>query len=185
VVLRLEAEIAHPDGPLAVRLAPGEVEVVAGERATVLIGGLLGHAPGDVLVDGRRMGRRGVAGRARRGLVLVGDAPVAPGVPIVDHLAAVTSTATARHLLEEAPLLAGRGDEPAGILSGGERRVLAWLRALALEPVAVVLDRAGRGLDDGTLAWATGVVRRWRYEGVAIVLRPGRDEELRWVDAEA
>ena len=44
-----------------------------------------------------------------------------------------------------------------------------------------MLDRAGTGLDHDALAWATGVVERWRAQGVGILVRVGRDEERRWL----
>lgn len=133
-----------------------------------------------VVVDGRPVRAARMAARVRRGLVVVGAAPVAADVSIHDHLAALVGSGHAEDLLAGAPLLAGRGADPAGVLSGGERRLLAWLRAVALRPAGVVLDRAGRGLDTETLQWATGRVAAWRRDGVAVVVHAGRVEEGRW-----
>jgi hypothetical protein len=44
-----------------------------------------------------------------------------------------------------------------------------------------VLDRAGTGLDAVSLRWAHQVVDRWVDAGVAVLLRPGRPEEERWL----
>ena len=123
---------------------------------------------------------RSLAGRVRRGLGFVARDDIAPDVSIRDQLAAIAGFGRADHLLTDAPLLAGRGDDPAGLLSGGERRMLAWLRCLAHDPGAVVLDNAGRGLDADALAWADAQVDRWRDAGVALVVRAGRPEERRW-----
>jgi hypothetical protein len=43
-----------------------------------------------------------------------------------------------------------------------------------------VLDAAGTGLDVDTLTWCQRVVEGWRAEGVAVVVRAGRDEERAW-----
>ncbi|MBW3619262.1 MAG: hypothetical protein KY461_03395 [Actinobacteria bacterium] len=135
-----------------------------------------------IRLDGRRIDRRGTAGRVRAGLALVTDAVVAPDVAVLDHLAAGTGRRRAARLLASSPLLRGRGADAAGVLSGGERRVLAVLRAVATDPRAVVLDAAGEGLDPAGLAWVAAEVARWRAGGVAVLLRPGRPEERAWLE---
>jgi branched-chain amino acid transport system ATP-binding protein len=134
-----------------------------------------------IRVAGRRVDRQATAGRVRHGLALVTGAPVAGDVSVRDHLAAVTPRARADAIVDEAPLLAGRGGDPAGVLSGGERRVLALLRAAAVAPRVVVLDAAGAGLDAATLAWAGELVAGWRHAGAVVLVRVGRPEERRWL----
>lgn len=174
--------VHEPSGDLVLQVGRGEVHLL--EHRPALLEALLGHGPRgwQVRVDGRRVPSGHVAARVRRGLAVVGPAPVAADVSVHDHLAAVVGSRRAGSLLASAPLLAGRGDDPAGVLSGGERRTLAWLRTVAVRPAAVVLDRAGRGLDADTLRWADAQVAAWRREGVAVVVRPGRTEERRWAD---
>lgn len=133
-----------------------------------------------LVVDGRSLVRRSPAARVRAGLLVVGDPPLASAVSVRDHLAAATTTQMADGLLAAVPRLAGRGGDPAGVLSGGERRLLGWARALLLAPRVIVLDRAGTGLDADALAWATAQVDRWRGDGVTVLVRVGRDEEQRW-----
>lgn len=177
--------VHHPDLPRPVTVAAGEARLLDEAEAPVVVAALRGLTVRGVTVavDGRRLRTRGLAGRVRRGVAIVSGAPVAADVSVRDHLAAIVGSAAARDLLADAPLLAGRGDDPAGVLSGGERRVLAWLRARAVSPRAVLLDRAGEGLDAATLAWAGEVVTAWRADGVAVVVRAGRAEERAWADA--
>lgn len=111
----------------------------------------------------------------------IGDVRVAPEVSVTDHLAARTARREAAAAIDAVPRLADRRHVAAGVLSGGERRLLAWARAVMLHPRVVVLDRAGTGLDPDALAWATEQLRAWRASGVAVVIRPGRVEERRWV----
>ncbi|HEV2786195.1 MAG TPA: hypothetical protein VGV67_07410, partial [Solirubrobacteraceae bacterium] len=168
------------DGAHAVRVEPGEVRLLAASDADLaaLISGTV--RGGRVTLGARRIDRLGTAARVRRGLGVVTDAAVADDVTVVDHLAAIAGRRAATAALASAPLLRGRGSDAAGVLSGGERRVLAWLRCIVARPNAVVLDAAGTGMDAATLDWAGRVVAAWAQAGVAVVIRPGRDEERRW-----
>lgn len=174
-------QVAHPDLAELLRVGPGAVRHLDDAHARPVVDALLGRERRAVVhVDGRRLRTRSVGARVRRGLGVVSGAPVAGDVTVRDHLAAVVGRREADELLRDAPLLAERGDDPAGVLSGGERRVLAWLRARATSPRVVLLDRAGEGLDADTLAWAGAVVRTWARADVAVVVRAGRAEERAW-----
>lgn len=178
----LDAELELATGPVRLRLSPGGAIVLDGPDAAAVVAALSGveSGPHRIRVGGRDVTRRGPAGRARAGLVVVGADPVAGDVSVRDHLAAIAGMRPADALLAGAPLLAGRGDEPAGVLSGGERRVLGFLRASAMDPLVVVCDRAGAGLDDEVFAWAGVLVERWRATGVGALVRPSRPEERAW-----
>jgi ABC-type branched-subunit amino acid transport system ATPase component len=180
--VRLQARLDLPDGPLDVEVAPGDTQQLPDDPAVVAA--LLGHdrrRGHRVRLGGRRLDRRPVSARVRAGLVAVGQAPVAPEVSVRDHLAAVGSRSAADALLAATPVLAPLGARPAGMLSGGERRLLAWTLARALRPAVVVLDRAATGLDAAALAWADGVVADWRAHDVGVLVRVGRPEERRWL----
>lgn len=177
---RLCADLALPRGRL--RVGAGEARRLPDDPRHVAA--LLGDDRDRrhrLTLDGRRLDRRAPAARVRAGLVAVGAAPVAPEVTVVDHVAATVSRGHARALLADVPRLAGLGDLPAGLLSGGERRLLAWAQALARPAAVVLLDRAGTGLDPRALDWASGVVAQWRDAGVGVVARVGRREELAWL----
>jgi ABC-type branched-subunit amino acid transport system ATPase component len=181
--LRLPAPRTPEDaGALDLQLAPGEAATLPdGDGPVAWLAGSGGSRRGEVLeVDGRDLRRRSTAARVRAGVVVVGDPPLAPAVSVRDHLAAVTSPSAATALLAQVPHLAARGTDPAGVLSGGERRLLGWARALLLTPRVVVLDRAATGLDTGSVTWATAQVDRWRGDGVCVLVRAGRAEERPW-----
>jgi branched-chain amino acid transport system permease protein len=176
---RLRLHLDAPDLDLDLSLAAGEVvELPDDDRA---VAALTGTGRGELTLDGRSLRRRGPAGRVRAGLAVVAGVEVAPDVSVVDHLGAVVRLDEARRSLARVPGLAARADHPAGVLSGGERRLLAWLVAVVRDPRVVVLDRAGTGLDPAALDWATGQVGRWRAAGVVVLVRPGRAEERRWL----
>ena len=181
---RLQAHLELPDGQLDVEVAPGAArELPDDPRAVAALMGGDRHRGHRVLLEGRRLDRRTVATRVRAGLVVVGEAPVAPEVSVRDHLAAAGSRSAADDLLAATPVLSTLGARPAGLLSGGERRLLAWTLARALRPLVVVLDRAATGLDPDALAWAGEVVTAWRADGVGVLVRVGRPEERTWLSA--
>jgi branched-chain amino acid transport system ATP-binding protein len=167
-------------------LAPGGIALLPDDdRAVSALVGSRPRPPGQVALDGRRLDRRSPARRVRAGLATVSGVEVAGDLSVLDHLAAVTTRGAARQRLAGVPTLADRAADPAGVLSGGEQRLLGWLVAAATEPRVVVLDRAGTGLDAAALAWAHRTVDDWLDAGVAVVVRPGRAEEHRWVSHRA
>lgn len=179
----LSARLVLPEGVVEMEVERGGARPVTPAAVAALLGedGRDGHR---ITLAGRRLDGLDPAARVRAGLVAVrGDAPVAPEVSVRDHLGAVAPLRRVAPVLDGAPLLAGRGGLPAGVLSGGERRVLAWLRARLLAPVALVLDGAATGADEGTLAWMAHEVVTHRREGVAVLVRAGRPEERAWVAA--
>lgn len=177
--LRARLHLAGRDAPFDVEVRPGDAALVE-ERDVVAALVRRRDARDRIHLGDDRLDRRSPAGRVRAGLASVLEATVAADVPVRDHLAVVVGRRRADALLGESPLLADRGDDPAGVLSGGERRVLAWLRVRAVDPRAVVLDGAGAGLDDEALAWAGRQVQQWRDDGVPLVVRPARAEERQW-----
>lgn len=179
---RLRARLDLPADHLDLEVPAGAAVELPDDPAPVAaLVGRDGHRGHRIRLDGRRLDRRSVAARVRAGLVVVGEAPIAPRVVVRDHLAAVVSPASADRLLAATPVLAPLGARPAGLLSGGERRLLAWTLARALRPAVVVLDRAATGLDPTALAWADGLVADWRARDVGVLVRVGRPEERGWL----
>lgn len=69
-------------------------------------------------------------------------------------------------------------------LSGGERRLIAVMRAHAADPSILILDEPMAGMDDVRRHWLFSMIRRWQSEG-RIVLISVQDEDantLPWAD---
>ena len=74
-------------------------------------------------------------------------------------------------IFDRYPALAKRRNEPARVLSGGERRVLELSRALVMRPKLLLVDEPSIGLEPKTIELIFDVLRELRdREGLAIVM---------------
>ncbi|HYV16751.1 MAG TPA: ABC transporter ATP-binding protein [Conexibacter sp.] len=150
---------------VSLTVAAGELVALYGPsgsgKSTVLFlaAGIAQPDSGAVLFQGRdlgRLSRRDAARHRRSALGFVFQSPrLVPGLTAVDNaalklMAEGASRNTARRRV--APLLdllglAGRTDQPAALLSHGERQRVALARALANEPRLVLADEPTGSLD--------------------------------------
>ena len=68
------------------------------------------------------------------------------------------------------PLVKDRGQEKAGNLSGGQRRMVEIGRALMLDPTIVLMDEPSLGLDPKSVATVAAVIRGMAADGRSVLL---------------
>ncbi|GAA3713890.1 ABC transporter ATP-binding protein [Nonomuraea antimicrobica] len=171
---------------LDLEVAPGAVTCIVGPngagKSTVLrtISGQLAPRLGEI-----RFGDRDVAGRhpaelIKAGIVQVPQSnglfpamTVAENVLLGGYLRRREKDYLRRRfaqLAERFPIIGERGGEPAGNLSGGQRRTVEFARALMLEPRMVLLDEPSLGLDPRSLGLVEQAVDGMRESGVTVLL---------------
>ena len=140
--------------------------------------GLVRARAGRVLLNGEDLTNARPHQIVRRGIGYVPQRDnVFPRLTVEENLQVgleAESRATAKERREQMfamfPSLARRRREPAGILSGGERQMLAIARALIRRPVLMLLDEPSAGVDPKTLATFWERIEDVQALGVTTVL---------------
>jgi branched-chain amino acid transport system ATP-binding protein len=171
-----------------VALGSGEVVALLGAngagKSTLmkLVAGLLPVASGQLTYAGEGIGARRPEWRVRNGIALVPEgrllfAPMSvdENLELGSYLLGGGARSEARRerrarVLELFPVLAERGSQPAGTLSGGEQQMLAIGRALMSGPRVLLLDEPSLGLAPKVIAEIFSVLDALRSEGVSIIL---------------
>jgi branched-chain amino acid transport system ATP-binding protein len=103
---------------------------------------------------------------------------VFPSLSVADNLKSVSSRVpraeyeqNLAYALDLFPVLSQRMRQPAGLLSGGERQMLAFVRAITLRPKLLLIDELSFGLAEALLPVLAEAVRRVNAEsGTSVVV---------------
>jgi ABC-type branched-subunit amino acid transport system ATPase component len=127
---------------------------------------------GRVVFDGIDRTQAAPHQRARAGLVLAPEARgIFPGLSVDDNLAVRLRTPEARDAARARfPILAERGEQPAGLLSGGEQQQLAMAVALADPPTVFLADEPSLGLAPMAVRTVLDALAELRDRGCSLVL---------------
>jgi branched-chain amino acid transport system ATP-binding protein len=168
------------------RVAEGSINCIVGPngagKSTVLktISGLLAPRLGSIVVGGVDLTRQTPAAILRAGVAqvpqrhgLFARLTVRQNVLMGAYVIRRRRKHLERRYEELArlfPLLADRHDEPAGSLSGGQRRMVEFARAMMLEPKVVLLDEPTLGLDPKSLAVIRDSVLTMNRAGTTVLM---------------
>jgi branched-chain amino acid transport system ATP-binding protein len=171
---------------ISLELPEGSVEAVLGRngvgKTTLLhtISGILPTRSGSILLDGEEIRSKPAHKRSAAGISLVQEGKqifrertVIENV-ILGTYACSLERAERRELcasiLAKFPALAGREQERAGALSGGQQQMLAIAQAIAAAPRVLLLDEPSAGLSPAIVTEVFEHIVGLRAEGMTILL---------------
>jgi erythritol transport system ATP-binding protein len=154
------------------------------------------HATGRILIDGRLVRERDIAGRIGRGLAIVPEDRQREGLVAMLSVAAnltlasLAKFASGFHIRESAERAAvGRAvrdlsikvadpAQEASSLSGGNQQKVVIGKALMTRPKVLLMDEPSRGIDVGAKAEVFRTMRRLAAEGLAILFATSDLDEV-------
>jgi len=149
--------------------------------------GEIGLSRGTLTFDGRDIGRRPTEERVRLGIGYVPqEHSVFARLSVRDNLAvgalANANAAAIDRVLAIFPKLGQRLDQPAGTLSGGERKMLAIGRAMLGDPKLLLLDEPTEGVWIGVIEEITERLVELAREIAIVIVEQHLDLALRVAD---
>jgi branched-chain amino acid transport system ATP-binding protein len=168
-------------GPLTARARTiGTAGLAAPFSSALAISGLLAPGRGRIVIGGTDLTRQPPAAILRAGVVqvpqghgLFAGLSVRQNVLMGGYLIRRQRERLERRydaLAELFPPLAERPTVPAGQLSGGQRRMVEFARAMMLEPAVVLLDEPTLGLDPNSLTVIRASVEAMKRAGTTILM---------------
>ncbi len=160
-------------------VAAGEACCVLGRNGvgkTTLMRLLTGHLPlqsGTVDFAGRSLDGLAPDRRHRLGLVYCPqERPVFDNLSVRDNLGLMEPFDAHRHapLLAAFPILEARMDQSAGTLSGGERKILSFVRGVAETGQLLLLDEPSEGVQQENVERMAGFLREAKAAGRALLV---------------
>lgn len=178
----------RPDLPIlhgvTVSVNAGEIVTIIGPngagKSTLIkaVAGLVGVSSGSITLNGEDINQTATHQRAASGVgyvpqnsnifttLSIHENLVMGGIPLSRSQAAQRINAMYRQY----PFLRERQREKAGVLSGGQRQILAVARALLTEPQLMLLDEPTAGLSPKAAQELFAVVRDLASTGVAVLM---------------
>jgi branched-chain amino acid transport system ATP-binding protein len=161
-------------------VGPGEVLFVLGRNGvgkTTLMKALMGFLPcreGAVRLEGREITALAPPERRRAGITYCPqEGAVFDALSVGDNLflmAPPEAPARLERLAERFPLLRRRREQRAGTLSGGEKKILSFVRGAIEDHALVLLDEPTEGVQAENIERMEAVIREQTAAGTAFVI---------------
>jgi len=161
---------------LSLDLAPGQVLGVIGRNGTGkttlarLIGGELGAASGRIILEGRDITRLPPWERAKAGVAVMPQTDMVFDALTVAENLALLGAVQLGPLGARFPRITGRLRQQAGSMSGGERKILGFVRAMLSPAKLVVLDEPSEGVQAENILHMQTTIAEARARGQACIL---------------
>lgn len=169
---------------VSIEVRQGETVLLVGSNGagkSSLINAVIGLVPavsGRIRFDGKDLARVSCAARARLG---IGYSPegrrVFRSLTVTENvlsgttgLSAAQAQTNLKWIRETFPLLAERGAQPAGQLSGGEQQIVALARAVSTIPKLLLLDEPFLGLAPVWIGRISEAIRELKRRGTTILM---------------
>ena len=152
-----------------------------GVGKTTTLKSIMGTGPrtrGQISFEGRSLGGAPIHARAHRGIGFVPDAEaVFPEMSVEENIrtgAMLRPRAEQHRCLDLAyelfPILGERRLQLAGTLSGGQQKLLALARGLALQPRLILVDEPSEGLMPINVELIASALQRSVQEGIGVLV---------------
>jgi len=136
-----------------------------------LVQGSLAPSSGDILLNGRSVATLPAHTRRALGIGYVPQTSmVFDDLTVRENLTLGVNREAPDRYFDRFPRLADRLNQPAGTMSGGERKILAFVRAMMEDTRLIVLDEPSEGVQPENIDHMANCLRERSEAGVGILL---------------
>ena len=165
---------------ISLKAAPGTVTCVLGRNGvgkSTLMKLLFGYFPcrrGQVLLDGKPVSQLDPSARRRSGMTYCPqERPVFDDLSVRDNLTLMRASrqlGAFRRYFDRFPILERRLTQHAGTLSGGEKKMLSFVRGLAEDQPIILLDEPSEGVQWENILHMIATISEKKAAGAAFVV---------------